>query len=234
MSPIIHGLANVTRDEKKCRGVLSRQDAELEVRLANPSDAGSIAYTAKTASINNLASLNRGFLLYPWTEDQYAALAAEKEGLCLCLLNGETIGFVTGFAGIPLSTAVQVALGGTGRQLVAALSHHADARGDTTWHVVYQMALLPNFRGRGLGLHLMRLYFLLVPGPYYGVVPEKPILSIRRTFWHGCGFRRIGSFSLKGSSSKSKTNQVQQVFRCTSWGLYCAPNQRTPEEQETI
>ncbi|MCF7817270.1 MAG: GNAT family N-acetyltransferase [Kiritimatiellales bacterium] len=223
-------LTNVALSSGVSHGLLSGNLKEIAVRPAQASDAGVIADIAASASITSVGSLDRGFLLYPWTSKEYEQLAVLRCGLCVCLIAGTTVGFITGFPGQPLNASVSAVVGKSGGELLSGMIRCATKMGDSRWHVLYQMALSSEFRGKGLGLHFVRLYFQLYPGPHYGVVPEKPILSIRRVFWHTCGFRRIGAINVPQTRSTMIDTHEQSPCDCYSWGVYRAPHQRYNEE----
>lgn len=203
----------------------SLRSARLSVRPARSRDASFIASVAIGADVRRLASLKRGFLLFPWSEAAYAVLADLSAGLCVCMLDGRPVGFINSFPANPLPHPVRRLLGAEGLALVSHLEIIAHAHADPRCQVVFQMALEPELQARGLGSGFFRFYRAQVAGPYFGIVLECPVLSVRAAFWRALGFKRVDSISFPTPSELLFLHAGAREDPATlTWGAYRAPS----------
>lgn len=201
---------------------LSHKGRTFRVTEASPEHAAFIRGVAEAADVRHVASLRRGFLLFPWKEHEYRSLAVQRLGLCLCIIDDDPAGYICSFPAIPLPTVVNETLGNLGRQLVRSLTDTAIRNSDRSCQVVYQMALRCDLQGKGLGGPFFDLFTRIVQGPYYGVVLEKPLDSIRRVFWRGLGFTRLGSVELSTPPDLEFLHVRGDKPRTLQWGIYRA------------
>lgn len=201
-----------------------RNNHRLRVIHARPEDAKFICEVAQAANVRHMASMNKGFLLFPWEEDAYRKLASLQLGLCLCLYNENPAGFICSF---PVNSFHEIPLemhSSLERQIIDAILKISAHYSEQSCQVVYQMALRPDLQSKSLGGPFFKHFVKLVQGPYYGVILEEPINSIRRIFWCALGFSKVGSVELPTPADLEFLHNNNEHPRTLIWGIYRAEN----------
>lgn len=186
--------------------------AGVELQLATADDAQAIHDIASRCYIGHLKTLNRGFLLFPLSPQDYALIASTAHPFVVCLnARQQIIGFICGFEIARLDAFYAACQQPSTVALLQTISREARRRGDSDGIIIHQMALAPNNQGRGLGVHYFRGYAATYRKPIYGVVKTGPTPNPRRSFWRALGCKEIGivrltAAELHGSPNASDLN----------------------------
>lgn len=192
------------------------------IRQPLKSDLPRLADIAAAVDIRCVPSLQRGFLLFPWTERQF--LAHVRRGHLLYAFvdsSGMAQGFLSGFTNRDVEECLAKKQEEAQAILLAAMRSAAERHGDRNYTIIYQIALAPNLQAKGFGAQCYKLFAQLVAGPFYGVVLEKPVRSIRLTFWWGLGFRqRVGEVSAPLPPALSSRLARNADDTTMTWGIF--------------
>lgn len=203
------------------------QNMVLTIKKPLAAQAAQLAMIAKASDIRTLDSLQKGFLLFPWKEYQFRE-HINNNGLIYAFydFSGIPIGVITGFTSEDISRRLMNNANDAQMVLLNAIHHKANECGDREYAIAYQLALTPEMQSKGLGYQCVKLFIRQIRNnmPIYGVVLEKPVLCIRRIFWHYLGFRRIDEISMPVPESlklvfNQAKNESEMVF-----GIFRNPN----------
>jgi len=166
---------------------------ELDLRLAEKSDADVIAQIASSVNVYHYSKWGRGFLIYTLTAEDYRKRIIDGNSLYLFLLNGQPIGYVCGYNQDMLkeylSTSILSHESSIGHN-VQTLAHN---RGNKRYLYLDQIAILPVFQELGLGEQFFCRFCEICRGPYYVAMLEAPLRHPRISYWEARGFQRIGN-----------------------------------------
>jgi hypothetical protein len=200
-------------------------EQRVAIRQAYVEESSRLAEIAAASDVRNLQSLRKGFLLFPWTEAQFRAHMHHGSLLYVFAdAKDSVIGFLSGFTSSDVDHRLEDSREGMQACLLEAIRNAAQQQGDADYAIVYQLALAPEFKSKGMGAECYKLFAAHVSGPFYGVVLEQPICCIRRVFWTALGFRRVGEVSLPSPASLATRFAVQSPETVLTWGIFRNPN----------
>lgn len=193
---------------------------ELDLRLAEESDATTVAQIASSVNVYHYSKRGRGFLIYTLTAEDYRKRIVDGNFLYLFLLNGQPIGYVCGYNQNMLkeylSTSILSHESSIGHN-VQALAHN---RGNKRYLYLDQIAILPVFQELGLGEQFFCRFCEICSGPYYVAMLEAPLHHPRIPYWEARGFQRIGHAVELLAEQFFPKHQQHNPLRKLFWGIY--------------
>jgi hypothetical protein len=202
----------------------------VSVRAAIPSDAQAVAEIGASVDVRTMASLGKGYLLFPWPAEKIRRHLLDGGLISVFSVPPATdvVGFISGFFPDHVERILRCGRDDAESTLLRAIRDAASAHGDLYYAVVYQMAISPSLHSRGLGSAFFGCFADQTRCPHYGVVVERPLRSVRRAFWWGLGFRPVGEIAAPMPHDLHAVLDPSYAALTMSWAVM---RRRQPEER---
>ncbi|MCC6953761.1 MAG: hypothetical protein IT290_06560 [Deltaproteobacteria bacterium] len=192
--------------------------SRFELRRATTEDAETIAYIAALVNINNYSHFDRGFLLFSFSQQEYADKIEHGYHVYLFVLDGEPIGFTSAVRRNLIQTDH------SGRDvypsLYPAVEKKARELGLDDYVVVHQVAIIPNEQNKGYGEIFISRLNRVESGPYFSVMLESPLRNPRIRYWSNRGVEKIEEIRERPSSLFLAMESGESPVDELVWGLY--------------
>ncbi len=195
----------------------SRFDSSF-IKRASLNEAARIAEISTLVNIHNLNRLNRGFLCYSLSEEEYAQKINEEE-VDLLIHEDEIIGFACCVQRPPTAALVQT----DSSQFLSIenkVFNHAQQLGQKDFVLIEQIAIDPAYHNSGFGDffcgELSKFYNKVV----FLVLMERPLRNPRIAYWHERGFNKVGEFNELPTARFLAHESLISPSESLTWGIY--------------
>jgi GNAT superfamily N-acetyltransferase len=190
-------------------------NAPTRLRLVSANEIGTIATLAERVSAGRWAHQGRGFVVGAYTASGYLEKMRNGWVFYLCELldndgSARVVGYIAGATSESLQRADSLS------DYWKIVSTRARLLKTDRFFVLEQMAIDPDFQGKGLGKRFFDELSARVSRATFFRVIEAPLNYPHREFWQKRGFTRLDVFETPAESLSATLLGSQKL----SWGIY--------------
>lgn len=165
----------------------------ITFRALIESDSKAMYDIASKVNVHQLdfVESGRGFLVHSLDDKSYAELIGHQLQTLGVFADGQLVGYLVGNYVCGDQTDNGLQPNGYFDQVGQAICDVSKTLGDKMVLYLDQIAIHPDYQGRGLGKRLFFSYVEMYSGPFYALILEKPLRHPRIEFWCSIGFSRV-------------------------------------------
>ena len=164
-------------------------------RYARATDSEKMMEIAKAVNVHSLDYFKqgKGFLVQSLSKDEYLKRILEDNRIMVLEFDKNVVGFICGFTSESIDILIEKTVLGHELNIIKKMNQIAFENHINRYIFLDQIAIDPNFQGKGFGRQLFLHYIDITGGHFFAAMLEKPIINPRINYWLEYGFMYMGS-----------------------------------------